>query len=256
MSRALAPQGGGMELAGRHWVSSDRYRFGFQGQEGDDEWNGEGNMLAFKYRVHHARLGRFLSIDPLAPDYPWNSPFAFSENRVIDGVDLEGSEWHRYIDIEKKTILYVVKCNVINGSAKFSNQELSQGLQLFYSYTAQENSFDYLQNVSGFEDWSVDVKVDATFVDPKAASNMNKSNGYWVELIPGIIPGRDFSTGGTTQTIGDPYDNYIYLTDNQAINLIWLLNSALQHPRKPHEKASHTRAMLIIRQLQSRLFDG
>jgi hypothetical protein len=42
--------------------------------------------------VHDARLGRFLSIDPLTSKYPHNSPYAFSENRVIDGVELEGLE--------------------------------------------------------------------------------------------------------------------------------------------------------------------
>ena len=82
----------GMHLASRRYVSGERYRFGFQGQEGDDEWSGEGNSVAFKYRVHDARIGRFLSIDPLAPEYPWNSPYAFSENQVINAVELEGLE--------------------------------------------------------------------------------------------------------------------------------------------------------------------
>jgi RHS repeat-associated protein len=68
------------------------YRFAFQGQEGDDEISGEGNSYAFKYRIHDPRLGRFLSVDPLRATYPWNSPYAFSENRLIDGVELEGLE--------------------------------------------------------------------------------------------------------------------------------------------------------------------
>jgi hypothetical protein len=42
--------------------------------------------------VHDARIVRFLSVDPLAPDYPHNSPYAFSENRVIDAIELEGLE--------------------------------------------------------------------------------------------------------------------------------------------------------------------
>jgi hypothetical protein len=73
-------------------VSGDGYRFGFQGQEGDDEWSGEGSMLAFKYRIHDVRLGRFLSVDPLSDSYPWNSVYAFSENRLIDGLEFEGLE--------------------------------------------------------------------------------------------------------------------------------------------------------------------
>ncbi|GIV45091.1 MAG: hypothetical protein KatS3mg035_2214 [Bacteroidia bacterium] len=68
------------------------YRFGFQGQEGDDEVFGKNNLWAYKYRLHDARLGRFFSVDPLADKYPYNSVYAFSENRVIDGVELEGLE--------------------------------------------------------------------------------------------------------------------------------------------------------------------
>lgn len=43
--------------------------------------------------MHDPRLGRFLSVDPLAKSYPWNSTYAYAENRPIDGVDLEGAEW-------------------------------------------------------------------------------------------------------------------------------------------------------------------
>lgn len=68
------------------------YRYGFQGQERDDEIKGIANSWNYKYRMHDPRLGRFLSIDPLAPDYPHNSPYAFSENRVIDAIELEGLE--------------------------------------------------------------------------------------------------------------------------------------------------------------------
>jgi RHS repeat-associated protein len=81
-----------MQCVKRHYVFDESYRFSFQNQEADDEWAGSGNMLAFKYRIHDVRLGRFLSVDPLAPDYPWNSPYAFSENSVIAFVELEGLE--------------------------------------------------------------------------------------------------------------------------------------------------------------------
>ncbi|MEO1383550.1 MAG: RHS repeat-associated core domain-containing protein, partial [Bacteroidota bacterium] len=77
----------GKEMHGRK-LSLGEYRYGFQGQEGDQEtgfWN-------YKYRMHSPDLGRFFSVDPLAPKYPWNSPYAFSENRLIDAVELEGLE--------------------------------------------------------------------------------------------------------------------------------------------------------------------
>ena len=80
----------GMIQVGRNWGES--HRFGFQGQEKDDEVKGVGNSINYKYRVHDPRIGRFLSIDPLAPEYPHNSPYAFSENSTIAFVELEGLE--------------------------------------------------------------------------------------------------------------------------------------------------------------------
>jgi RHS repeat-associated protein len=73
-------------------VISTDYTYGFQGQEKDDEVKGNGNHINFKYRGYDPRVGRFWSIDPLARKYPFYSPYAFSGNRVIDRVELEGLE--------------------------------------------------------------------------------------------------------------------------------------------------------------------
>ena len=42
--------------------------------------------------MHDPKVGRFFAVDPLEKKYPWNSPYAFSENRVIASVELEGLE--------------------------------------------------------------------------------------------------------------------------------------------------------------------
>jgi hypothetical protein len=68
------------------------FRTGFQGQECDDEVKGDGNSVNFKYRMHDPRVGRFFAVDPLSPSYPRNSPYSFSENRLIDAIELEGLE--------------------------------------------------------------------------------------------------------------------------------------------------------------------
>lgn len=84
----------GMVMPGRS-VSLGGYRFGFNGIEKDDEIKGSGNSYSFEYRVHDSRTGRFFSVDPLFKNYPWNSTYAFAENRVIDGIDLEGLEFYQ-----------------------------------------------------------------------------------------------------------------------------------------------------------------
>ncbi len=74
-------------------ITHDRY--GYQGQEMDDEVKGDGNSVNFTFRMYDPRLGRFFANDPLSAKYPWNSVYAFSENRVIDGVELEGLEFYK-----------------------------------------------------------------------------------------------------------------------------------------------------------------
>jgi hypothetical protein len=68
------------------------YRYGFQGQEKDDELKGEGNSLNFKYRIDDTRIGRFFAVDPMAKKYPYYSPYAFGGNKVIQFIEFEGLE--------------------------------------------------------------------------------------------------------------------------------------------------------------------
>jgi RHS repeat-associated protein len=43
----------------------DKYRFGFNGKENDNEIKGEGNSLDFGGRIYNNGLGKWLSLDPL-----------------------------------------------------------------------------------------------------------------------------------------------------------------------------------------------
>lgn len=80
-----------MLLPNRHG-SSNEYRYGFQGQEKDDEIKGEGNSLNFKFRMHDPRVGRFFASDPLMHRFPWYSPYQFSGNSPILFAEFEGLE--------------------------------------------------------------------------------------------------------------------------------------------------------------------
>ncbi|GAA3591177.1 hypothetical protein GCM10022396_05770 [Flavivirga amylovorans] len=81
----------GQLLPNRHG-SSDNYRYGFQGQEKDDEIKGEGNSVNFTFRMHDPRVGRFFAPDPLTAKYPYYTPYQFSGNKVIHAKELEGLE--------------------------------------------------------------------------------------------------------------------------------------------------------------------
>jgi RHS repeat-associated protein len=70
--------------------SSVPNRIKFQGQEHVDDLGL--NWDSFKWRNHQPDIGRFFNVDPLAESYYYNSPFAFSENKVTSHVELEGLE--------------------------------------------------------------------------------------------------------------------------------------------------------------------
>jgi RHS repeat-associated protein len=71
---------------------SGGYRYGFNGKENDNEVKGEGNQQDYGLRIYDPRLGKFLSVDPLAKEYPWYTPYQFAGNTPIQAIDLDGGE--------------------------------------------------------------------------------------------------------------------------------------------------------------------
>lgn len=71
-------------------VLGGKYKYKYQGQERQDELGL--NWDSFKWRNYDYAIGRFFNVDPLAEKYSYQSPYNFSENRVVDAVELEGLE--------------------------------------------------------------------------------------------------------------------------------------------------------------------
>jgi len=60
----------------------------------DDLINGKKlDWYDYRYRFYDPQICRFNSIDRLASDYPYKSPYDYAENRPVDGIDLDGLEW-------------------------------------------------------------------------------------------------------------------------------------------------------------------
>lgn len=75
-------------------------RYGFNGKEKDDETGTQD----YGMRIYNPVLGKFLSVDPIFRDFPWNSPYAFAENDVISSIDLDGLEKYK---VGKNNYLYM-----------------------------------------------------------------------------------------------------------------------------------------------------
>lgn len=59
----------------------------------------EEELEKIKIARRDKEVSRFMSVDPLTGKYPWNSPYAFSENIVIHGVEIEGLEHYFFMPV-------------------------------------------------------------------------------------------------------------------------------------------------------------
>jgi len=89
----------GAPMPGRTYQANE-YRFGFNGQEKDDETYGDGNIYDYGFRVYDPRKAKFLSVDPLTKSYPWYTPYQFAGNKPIWAIDLDGlEEWYSTVNL-------------------------------------------------------------------------------------------------------------------------------------------------------------
>jgi hypothetical protein len=69
------------------------------------------------------QIGRFWQIDPLADDYTYNCPYAFSEDKVINAIELE--------DLESKDIKEGVAITIVGAAASSSSGILVEVGEVF-----------------------------------------------------------------------------------------------------------------------------
>jgi RHS repeat-associated protein len=79
----------GMEIEERGFVRDNKYRYGFNGKEKSDEIASDD--YDFGARIYDGRLGRWLSLDPLAAKYPSSSPYNFCLNNPTRFIDPDGN---------------------------------------------------------------------------------------------------------------------------------------------------------------------
>jgi len=78
------------------------YRYGFNGQEKDDEVEGQGNSYTAEYWQYSSRLGRRWNIDPIVKIS--ESPYATFNNNPIYFVDVSGADGIATVNKKDKTI--------------------------------------------------------------------------------------------------------------------------------------------------------
>lgn len=159
--------------------------------------------------MHDPRVGRFFAIDPLFKDYPYNSTYAFSENRVIDSIELEGLETATATLSTRGTFLFVsvaVGATVAvgpNGISLFVTPEGGVGAGASISAGMSYQFYPNVTNTEQLGGWGINVGgsiagngLDASFSlqqDEKGKINDFKTGG----TIPSkLIPAKAQYGGG------------------------------------------------------------
>jgi RHS repeat-associated protein len=100
----------GLEMSGRTFTDQNAYRYGFNGKEKDADGAFGDTSYDYGFRIYNPRIARFLSVDPLTKSYPMLTPYQFACNRPIDGIDVDGLEYYKYIyEVHDNTGAVLVK---------------------------------------------------------------------------------------------------------------------------------------------------
>ena len=129
-------------------LNPSNYTFGYQDQYKDDEIFGStGTFYNFTYRGYDPRIGRFISIDPLASLFAYNSPYAFCENRVIDGIELEGLERVNCHNKSKNPIIFLAAESYIE--SKYFIDVFAHGNEKYF----RENEESLIKTTEQFDEF-------------------------------------------------------------------------------------------------------
>jgi RHS repeat-associated protein len=194
-------------MVARTYTSPEEYRYGFNGQEKETEWN---DNYSFTARMYDPRIGRLLSVDPLTKDYPWYTPYQFAGNTPIQAIDLLG-EQPAYIirkwthsenygglysnNPEYHVVLKDVQANTVNVSALLQNEDVHGGtLEVTYTPEGKLVSAKW----TGYKEKSfIDKNFTASAYGSSWEGNSNGAHqGGTDEMPDGVTINLSFTAGG------------------------------------------------------------
>jgi RHS repeat-associated protein len=240
----------GMLVPNRHKAGDD-YRYGFQGQEKDDEVKGEGNSINYEARMQDTRIGRFLSIDPLSKKFPMLSPYQFASNNPVSNVDLDGLEGVSYkvVKLDEKTGRAIAIKRVIEVDVHIAVND--KGTNGAYTPLEKQNIFllnSQKYNNNGYKDEEglpVEFKFNYTEFDPDVQDKKQYSEKLFNQTTPTLY----------TDIIGNPFqsrkgvavfkDDSITVNGRQSLSTI-RINDKKRSPYDLGHAESHELAHFML----------
>ncbi|MCJ7936200.1 MAG: matrixin family metalloprotease [Chryseobacterium sp.] len=185
-------------------TTQNAYQYKYQGQELQ-----ETGFYSFKWRNYMPDLGRFFNIDPLSEKYSYQSHYNFSENRVVDGRELEGLEWVASRNLENKTVdLHLTYKPVNNTAGALSNSQMSTLLQereaqIVSSFGGKDASGNQVNITFSQSDkstmvWDYNIAYDTNNVDD--FKGVDENGSYLIQTMTnGMTDNNDNTQKNRTQ---------------------------------------------------------
>ena len=185
--------------------NSTAQKWGYQGQELSEDLGY--NMQEYTFRHYDPSIGRFFAVDPLAADYVYNSTYAFQENKLGLGTELEGAELRKHEWLDKKGnnhVDYTANIKVVNNSSASQKDIVSYATEIASSITSKFSGTDADGNITS-------MNVTFEFVDEISSSD------FAIEFTNNVMDKDAFgrtrkaAADGRTDELGNTESNRMQL---------------------------------------------
>lgn len=139
-------------------------------------------------------MAKFLSIDPLSPDYPWYTPYQFAGNKPIWAIDLDGLEELIYQESAKD---YQQGINAVVAADKYLTEQYASmtspersHMKIYIAaesfmdeshpgaYGTASNLTQYIHYYKKMSNWLDKTNKDITELDESKQNSFNKAKEY------------------------------------------------------------------------------
>ena len=186
-------------------------------------------------------VGRFFNIDPLAEKFTYNSPYAFAENRVIDGRELEGLEWVSSRNLENKTVNWHLTYRPVNNSAGALSKEQMSALtrdreaQIISSYSGKSSdgnqvNISFNQSEKATILWEYNMAYDFSKAEGSDTTPKNEKDRLAATL------------DGFTDKLGDTQNNRSQINVAITEGIVWTSDGNIDWDKSNRANVARTGA--------------
>ena len=174
-----------------------------------------------KERLQNEKQSRFLSIDPLAKSFPWNSPYSYAENDVIRSIDLDGLEkyvvtyWYDNHNNHRKTTIRAIRAQDTSEVMDLTFSSANGGDLTNKDVWVRKLYLDGRQKAAGQGKKTLDASEKALF--GKAVSQREKDLKTYPEIFYDL---GDEKGGATTVSENFPSTDFEYRMAEKNIPIV------------------------------------